>query len=402
VGRPALALDGDNYFFGTGSDCLNILDHRSGLRRAPTLDDVRDGITVIEALPNMDFAMSMFLPADVDPIMTDRRQMAVMLERTTKPLVCVTYDVDAMVDVIAMAEAVAGGAEALRQRPTLAQYVNVTRALVQNGDSLRKLMTLAAKGLPATWIPVTSGGTTGPVTTAGNVAITMAGVLAGLVLAQLVREGAPFILPGFAGQGLDMRTMVLAYSDPDQRITAPALAHHYGLPMFGLGGCSDSKVPDQQAAAEAALTMLTDALAGAHLIHDSGYLESGLTGSLAQLVICDEIAGWVRSALAPVVIDDETLALDMIDALGPDGSFLETDHTIRHYRERWYPGLFDRAGRSAWEKRGGSTLLERATARVDEILAGPGPTPLRDDVSAEIDEILARAATTARQSAPVA
>jgi trimethylamine--corrinoid protein Co-methyltransferase len=344
----------------------------------------------------------MFLPVDVDPAMTDRHQMAVMLARTTKPLVCVTYDVDAMVDGIAMAEAVAGGPEALRERPQVVQYVNVTRPLVQNGDSLRKLMTLAAKGLPATWIPVTSGGTAGPVTTAGNVAITLAGVLAGLVLAQLVREGAPFIMPGFAGQSLDMRTMVLAYSDPDQRIVAPALAHHYGLPMFGLGGCSDAKVPDQQAAAEAALTMLTDALAGAHLVHDAGYLESGLTGSLAQLVICDEIAAWVRHALAPVVVDDETLALDVIEALGPDGSFLETDHTVRHYRERWYPSLFDRAGRAAWERRGGRTLLERATAQVDEILSTHHPQPLPEAVTAEIDGILARAATTARRSAPVA
>jgi trimethylamine--corrinoid protein Co-methyltransferase len=366
------------------------------------LDDVRDGMTLIDALPNIDFAMSMFLPADVDQAMTDRRQMAVMLRHTTKPLVCVTYDLEATLDVIAMAEAVAGGPEALRVRPTLAFYVNVARALVQNGDSLRKLMALASRGLPATWIPVTSGGTTGPVTTAGNVAITMAGVLAGLVLAQLVREGAPFILPGFAGHGLDMRTMVLAYSDPDQRIVAPALAHHLGLPMFGIGGCSDSKVPDQQAAAEAALTMLSDALAGAHLVHDCGYLESGMTGSLAQLVICDEIAGWIRHALAPVVVDDETLALDLIDALGPDGSFLETDHTVRHFRDRWYPGLFDRATHSAWEKRGGRTLLERASARVDEILAAHKPTPLPDAVSSEIDEILTRAATTARQSAPVA
>jgi trimethylamine--corrinoid protein Co-methyltransferase len=402
AGRPSLALDGDNYFFGTGSDCLNILDHRSGLRRPPTLDDVRDGLTLVDALPNMDFAMSMFLPSDVDPAMTDRRQMAVMLERTTKPLVVVTYDVDATVDAIAMAEAVAGGAEALRRRPTLAFYVNVTRALVQNGDSLRKLMILAAKGLPTTWIPVTAGGTTGPVTTAGNLAITMAGVLAGLVLAQLVREGAPFIVPGFAGQAMDMRTMVVAYSDPDQRIAAPALAHHYGLPMFGIGGCSDSKVPDQQAAAEAALTMLSDALAGAHLVHDSGYLESGLTGSLAQLVICDEIAAWIRAAIAPVVIDEETLALDVIENLGPDGSFLEADHTIRHYRDRWYPSLFDRATYAAWEKRGGRTLAERAEARVDELLASHEPPPLPDAVSAAIDEILARAAATARQSAPVA
>jgi trimethylamine--corrinoid protein Co-methyltransferase len=401
-GRPALALDGDGYYFGTGSDCLNILDHRSGERRPPVLADVRDGITLLDALPEMDFAMSMFLPVDVDPALTDRRQMAVMLESTTKPLVGVTYDVDAMEDVVAMAEAVAGGADALRERPTLALYVNVARGLVQNGDSLRKLMVLADRGLPAIWVPLTTGGTTGPITTAGNMALNQAGVLVGIVLAQLVRAGAPVIVPGFGGQALDMRTMVLAYADPDQREVAPALAHHYGLPMFGLGGCSDAKVPDQQAAAEAALTMLGDALAGAHLIHDSGYLESGMTGSLVQLAICAEIAAWIRRAVARVPVDDEALALSVIDALGPDGSFLETDHTIAHYRERWYPTLFDRAGYSTWAGKGGRTLAERAAERVDELLAAHEPPPLAESVVAEIDEILARAAVSARQSPPVA
>jgi trimethylamine--corrinoid protein Co-methyltransferase len=402
MGRPALPLAGDNYFFGTGSDCLYILDHRSGERRSPTLDDVRAGITLVDALPNIGFAMSMFLPVDVDPAMTDRRQMKVMLECTTKPLVVVTYDADALLDAIAMAEAVAGGPDALRERPTFAVYVNVTRGLVQNGDSLRKLQILAAKGLPAIWLPLTSGGTTGPITTAGNMALNHAGVLAGIVLAQLVREGAPIIVPGFGGQALDMRTMVLAYADPDQREVAPALAHHYGLPMFGLGGCSDAKVPDQQAAAEAALTMFGDALAGAHLIHDAGYLESGMTGSLVQLAICDEIAAWIRQAVAPVEIDDETLALDVIDALGPDGSFLETDHTIAHFRERWYPTLFDRATYPAWVAKGGLTLTQRAAARVDELLATHKAPPLPEDVTAAIDEILARAVVTARTSAPVA
>ena len=188
-----------------------------GERRAATLADARDGLTLVDALPNMDFGMSMFLPSDVDPAMADRHQMAIMLERTTKPLVVVTYDVDAMRDAIAMAEAVAGGADALRERPTIALYINVTRGLVHNGDSLRKLLILAERGLPALWIPVTSGGTTGPVTMAGNVALNNAGVLVGIVLAQLVREGTPVVVPGFGGDALDLRTMVDPYAEPDHR-----------------------------------------------------------------------------------------------------------------------------------------------------------------------------------------
>ena len=398
-GAPAIALDDDNAWFGPGSDCLRILDHRTGERRTATLQDVRDGLTVVDALPNMDFGMSMFLPSDVEPAMADRHQAAIMLERTTKPLVLVTYDVDAMLDAIAMAEAVAGGPEALRERPTIALYVNVTRGLVHNGDSLRKLLLLAERGLPALWIPVTSGGTTGPVTMAGNVALNNAGVLVGVVLAQLVREGTPVVVPGFGGDALDLRTMVDPYAEPDHRGMVPSLAHHYGLPMFSLAGGSDSKIVDQQAAADASLTMLVDALAGGHLIHDSGYLESGLTGSLAQLAICDEIAAWIRAAIGPVEITDETLALDLIDQLGPDGSFLEADHTLAHYRDRWYPTLIDRLGHSAWQARGATTLAERAAVRVDRILAEHRPTPLPEDAARAIAGILERAAAVPR-SAP--
>jgi len=393
-GEPAITLGGDNVYFGTGSDCLNIIDHRTGERRPAVLQDGVDGLTLVDALPNMAFAMSMFLPSDVEPAMADRRQMAVMLERTTKPLVVVTYDLDAMLDAIAMAEAVAGGAEALRVRPRQAFYVNVTRGLVHNGDSVRKLVALAEKGLPAMWIPVTSGGTTGPVTLAGNVAVNNAGTLTGLVLAQLVREGTPVIVPGFGGEFLDLRTMVDPYAEPDSLGIVPSLAHYYDLPMFALAGGSDSKIVDQQAATDASLTMLVTALAGGHLIHDSGYLESGLTGSLAQVAICDEIAAWIRTAIAPVPIDDETLALDLVDELGPDASFLEADHTIAHFRERWYPSLIDRQGRSAWLARGGTTLGERAAASVDRILATHRPPPLDETAARAIADILERAERT--------
>ncbi len=395
-GAPRCALQGDNVYFGPGSDCLSVIDHRTGEHRRAVERDVVDGLTVCDALPNMDFAMSMFLPADVATALTERRQMALMLRHTTKPLVVVTYDVDAMVDAIAMAEAVAGGPDALRERPMAAFYINVTRGLVHNGDSIRKLMVLAERGLPALWIPVTSGGTTGPVTLAGNVAVNNAGVLAGLVLANLVREGTPVVVPGFGGEFLDLRTMVDPYAEPDSLGVVPSLAHHYDLPMFALAGGSDSKTVDQQAATDAALTMLLTALAGGHLIHDSGYLESGLTGSLVQLAICDEIAAWIRAAIEPVAMDDEALALDLVHDLGPDASFLEAQHTLDHYREHWYPTLVDRLSRPAWLARGGATLGERAAARVETILSSHQAPPLHGAADLAITEILERAARTPR------
>jgi trimethylamine--corrinoid protein Co-methyltransferase len=394
-GCSAIHLAGRNHFFGTGSDCLNVLDHRTGERRRATTGDLREGLLLADALPNIDFVMSMFLPADVDQERADRYQAVALLALTRKPIVLVTYELAGMLDGLEMAEIVAGGREAHAARPQVGVYINVTRGLLFNEDSVRKLLACAERGVPALWIPVTSGGTTGPITLAGTMAINSAGVLAGVVLSQLARAGAPIVVPAFGGDSLDLRTMVDPYAGPEPKGVAASLAHRWGLPMFSLGAGSDSKTVDEQSAAEAGMTMLADALAGGHLIHDCGYLESGLTGSLVQLAICDELAGWIRALVRPVDVSDEALALDLVDAHGVDGSYLETDHTLTHYRERWYPTLFDRRGFEPWRASGSTTMAQRAAARVEDLLASHVPASLDPDVERAVRAVVDRAEATA-------
>jgi trimethylamine--corrinoid protein Co-methyltransferase len=172
---------------------------------------------------------------------------------------------------------------------------------------------------------------------------------------------------------------------------AQSLAHFYQLPMFSLGGASESKLVDQQAGLEAALDMLIAAASGGHIVHDCGYLESGLTGSLAQLAICNEVAAWIRHACRPVEISAETLALDLIDQVGPDGQFLKLPHTRRHMRERWYPTLTDRDTYNGWLDKGGKTLGERAAEQVSQILATHHCEPLSPTAAETIRRVVLRA-----------
>ncbi len=390
-GHPVMPVEGRRAFFGPGSDCPNVIDHRTGERRKALLQDVREGMIVADALANIHFAMCMFLPGDAPQEVADRYQMEAMLNHTTKPIIYVTTEFSGCLDVVAMAEAVVGGPEALREKPLAAYYINVTTGLRHNREALQKLLYLSGKGLPAIYVPSAQGGVTAPVTVAGALAVSQAGGLVGLLLAQLKREGAPVILPGWGGNMLDMRTTVQPYADPDKRNTAADLVHFLGLPMFALAGCSDSKSVDQQAGIEAALTLLTDSLSGANIIHDLGYLESGLTGSLAQLVICDEILSWLGHYVTPIVVDAETLGLDLIDEIGPDGQFLDSDHTFDHFRERWYPSLFDRDNYEAWQAGGSKTLGERAAERVEKILADHRPEPLPEDLRRAIHSLLRKA-----------
>jgi trimethylamine--corrinoid protein Co-methyltransferase len=392
-GRRVMPLERNNVFFGPGSDCPNVLDHRTGARRPGTLQDIVDGIRVCDALPNIDFLMSICIASDVEQEVADRYQMRAMLANSVKPILFVTTEFAGCEDVIEMAEIVAGGAEALRRDPICACYINVTSPLRHNAEALQKLLFMAEKGLPTTYTPVVLRGISGPVTAAGAIALANAGELAGLVLAQLKRQGAPVILTGGVNDMLDMRSLIDIYAAPENRVMLVELAHYYGLPIFGLAGASDSKLPDEQAAAEAAFSLVLETLCGAQMVHDVGYLEGGMCNSLEQIVICDELIHYVKRFMQGLEVSEETLALDVIDQVGPHGDFLGTKHTKRHFREDWYPELLDRRTFEAWSADGSKTLRQRARERVDEILESHQPQPLPDDVRRGVDEVLERAGT---------
>jgi len=389
-GKRVMPLEGHKTFFGTGSDCLYALDPRTGQRRQAVLQDIVDGMRLCEAMPNIDYVMCMFMPWDVPGPLTDHYQMETMLLYTHKPVVFVTVDLERCVDLVEMAEAVAGGADELRLRPQIACYNNVAAPLRHNHESVQKLLYLAGKGLPQLYVPGSLRGVTAPITIAGALVVSNACQLTGLVLTQLKQEGAPFIR-GFGGSTMDMRTMVNLYAEPERSRANTDLAHYYDLPVFGIAGCADSKVLDEQAAIEAALTLLMDALSGTNLVHDVGYLEAGLMGSLESVVLCDEVIGWVKRHMAAVEVNPEALAVDLIDQVGPDGTFLDTDHTMRHFREDWYPRFMDRHNYADWEARGKPSMIAKISDHVAGILSTPAEPVLSPDVAGQVRAVRQRA-----------
>jgi trimethylamine--corrinoid protein Co-methyltransferase len=388
-GRIRIRAHGYNTFFGGGSDCLNILDHRDGLRRRALLQDVRDAVSVMDALPELEFVMSMFLPDDVDPRIYDRYQMEVMLNLTTKPIVFVSPDLEGCAAAVEMCEAVAGGAEAFRQRPFATCYINVTSGLVANAEALQKCIYLAGKGLPLLYIPLNAGGVNSPATTAGCMASMNAGTLLGVVLAQLVREGTPVAVPGWNGGPYNLKTMVGNYVLADEQGVPTEMGKYYGLPVFGLGGSTDSKAMDQQAGMEVTASLMTSLLHGANIVHDVGFMDSGLQGSLQLQVIANDTIGWLRAATAGVVVDDETLAIDVLDELGPTGDYLTHEHTLRHLKEPFYSDLAEKGTYSQWLEKGATTMEERAARVVNRILedheSEPLPAGLRRDLRSIVD-----------------
>jgi trimethylamine---corrinoid protein Co-methyltransferase len=388
--KPVLRAWGYNTYYGGGSDCLTVLDHQSGKRRDPLLEDVVAAARLMDALPEIDFVMSLLLPKDVDQRIYDRYQMEVMLNHTTKPIVFVSPDVEGCAAAVEMCEAVAGGEAAFRRHPFATCYINVTSGLVANEEALRKCIYLAEKGLPQLWIPLNAGEVNAPATIAGCMASMNAGILLGVVLSQLVREGAPIAVPGWNGGPYNLKTMVGNYVLADEQGVPTSMGKYYGLPVFGLGGCTDAKVLDHQAGMECTVSLMTALLHGANIVHDVGFMDAGLQGSLQLMVMANETIGFLRAATRGVVVDEETLALDAIDEVGPTGSFLQHPHTLRHYKEPFYSKLFDKGPYSMWEKNGSLTLEEKAAREVDRILKTHLVEPLADDVQAAIKAIVKR------------
>ena len=389
-GKVAVRAGGYNTHYGGGSDCLNILDHHTGERRKPVLQDVIHAARLMDALPEIDFVMSAFLPSDVDQSIYDRYQMEAMLNNTTKPIVFVTPDFEGCVAAVEMCEAVAGSPEAFQQRPFATCYINVTSGLIANAEALQKCIYLAEKGLPQLYIPLNAGGVNSPVTTAGCMAAMNAGILLGVVLSQLVRPGAPIAVPGWNGGPYNLRTMVGNYVLADEQGVPTSMGKYYDLPVFGLGGSTDSKLLDQQCGFEATMSLMTALLHGANIVHDVGFMDSGMQGSLQLITMCNDWLGFIRAATAGVTVNDETLALDVVDELGPTGTYLSHDHTLRHYKEPFYSKLADKNPYAVWEKRGGTSMEARAAKMVDEILASHEVTPLSTEAQAAIKQIVER------------
>ena len=393
-GKYDIKLQGKRINFGLGGGATGVLDSETNSCRPSTKRDVADAARLADALPNIDFVMSLFTSQDVQQPVLALHDLHAMLTNTEKPVMVVDYGLDAK-HLIGMAGVVVGGVEKLRERPILGMYSEPVSPLTHGESHVRNLMTFAEARLPIVYIPSPASCSTAPATLAGAVVQSNAETLSGNVIAQFTSEGARFIY-GSDTSVMDARTGVQSYGAPEWMLTNLAMAQlgrYYNLPVWSTGGCSDSKTLDGQATMEAALTLLIAAQSGANLIHDVGsFLNFGLTGSLELVTICDELISMIGYLLGGIEVTDETLAIDVIRNVGPGGHFISQKHTLKHYKkDHWMPALIDRQMRGTWVKSGSKDLLQRSRERTREILATHLPTPLPEDIERELEHTLRKA-----------
>jgi trimethylamine--corrinoid protein Co-methyltransferase len=388
-GEVLAALHERQVSFGPGSDCPNYLDPLSGQRRPFLLADLQAVLRLVDGLPELSFLMSTGIPSDFQGS-AYRQQFALMLQNSVKPIVFVCNDGEDCRRIVAAAAAVAGGSEALRLNPTLLLYSEPTTPLQHSRTALEKLLLMAEAGLPVVHSPAPMMGGTAPVTLAGGLALGTAEALSGLIIHQLKRRGAPFVF-GSGLHHLDMKTSISVYGAPEfqlARLAVADLARWYGLPSWGYAGHSDSCLFDEQAAADASFSALVALQCGANLVHDVGYLEAGLTNSPEMMVFTCEAIRQARRYCDGFLLDEESLALEVIQAAGPGGNYLASDHTLEHFRDYWQPELFSRQRLAAWQEEGARSLGRRVREKTVELLRQAQGSPLPASQAKEVDYLL--------------
>jgi trimethylamine--corrinoid protein Co-methyltransferase len=376
TGNEAMNLEGENGFYGTGSDTIFTIDIDTGKRRRTVLEDTGNFAKMVDGLAHMDFAMSMGNPEDVPIEDIYVHVLAEMIQNTNKPIIFIADGGRDIAKMHEMACVVAGGEKAFAEKPFLLNYSEAISPLIYPEKVVEKLIFCAEKKIPICLPSGCNAGGGGPITLAGSMALGIAENLVGLVIHQLANEGAPFLFAPNVSV-LDMKTTVISYGCPEWSLTQAALADMrdeiYGIPIWAFAGASDAKVLDAQAGAEAMFSILTAMQSRCNIIHDVGYLEYGSTSSLELLVLADELVAMSRFFMQGIPVNPETLALDVIDrvALGTNQSIFIADmHTAEHFKTaQFLPKLIDRFPYSQWEANGTQDMYDRCNAEAKRILA---------------------------------
>ncbi|SCK02334.1 Trimethylamine:corrinoid methyltransferase [uncultured Eubacterium sp.] len=393
-GKETMLLGDRNSYFGSGPTCCNFIDPQTGERRLSRKEDAANTAKVVDALEHMDFAMSLVMIGDQTEKLADLHEVDAMLRNTTKPIATWAFTKKNLERIFEMCEAVAGGAEAFKERPFLIVYSEPTTPLTHTKDAIEKLMTAAEHYVPCVYTPGIIMGAAGPTSVAGCLTIGFAESLTGLVIHQLTAPGAPFI-GGVGASPLDMKTMQAPYGTPEGNMLESAsneITRYLGIPGFDLAGATEAKTVDAQAGMEGMFGILISLLGGGNLIHDSGFIDIGLTGSLTHLVACNEMVGIAKRIAEGIDVSDALIGLDTIAEVGPGGNFLSTKHTYQYFKkEHLIADLVERRSYEAWESDGAKDYGMKAAEKVRYILEHHQAEPLAADVVKTIDKIIEEA-----------
>jgi trimethylamine--corrinoid protein Co-methyltransferase len=385
-----LWLDGNHVYVGTDGCGVEVLDLETGQRRRSCLEDVADIARLADYVEEVAFQWVAVSAQDCPPHARGLHELRAIWENSTKHAQTESiYSEHEARAAVEMAAAIAGGREALRKRPVLSVMQCTLSPLGQDGGSIDAALIGAEAGLPVGFMTMASCLTTGPATMAGNLVVGNAEVISALALIQLAYPGTP-VFYAAAQTASDLRTGAYTGGGPEDFLfgaATNALADFYDVPLSMGSFATGAKEPNWQAGIENSLSTFMAAVAMSDMLLGVGLLHGSRIWSYPQMLMDCEIFRIVHKMMDGILVSDETLALDVIRAVGPGGHFLAQKHTRKHMHDVWLPTLMDRRPYDEWEKeRDGAGDWARARAR--QILATHQPSPLDPKLGKEFERII--------------
>ena len=369
----------------------DIYDPVSGKLRRATLQDLRDSTRLLDALDQVTTITPFFTPIDVPGELMSLAMYRYALPHTTKPLqgpgVQTGEEVKFAVD---MAEVIGPVDE------VLTMSVSPVSPLTFPADLVESMVQIAHYGIPFSPLPCPTAGTTAPLSLAGALTQQNAEVLASIVIVQLVKPGLPIIYCGRLAM-MEPRTGASVWGGVELGMASAAtvqIGHRYGLPVNVYGLSTNSHSLEIQSGYERALNAILPALAGADELSGIGEMAAGVSSSLAQMVVDNDIAASVRRVIKGFDVNEDSLAVDVIhDAMDGDHNFLAQRHTINYLKggELLHNTLGIRHSFEEWEKTNRAGLAENAQTKAELILAEHMVPPLEESQERELEKIIQKA-----------
>jgi trimethylamine--corrinoid protein Co-methyltransferase len=385
-----LPLDGNHDFLGTDGCGVEILDLQNGERRRSCLQDVVEIARVADYLEEIAFHWVPLSAQDKPPESRGLHEIKAIWDHSTKHVQTESiYSEHEARAAVEMAALIAGGREALRKRPVLSMMQCTAPPLGQDGGSLDAALIGAEAGIPVGFMTMAACLTTGPATLAGNLVVGNAEVISATALIQLAYPGAP-VFYAAAQTASDLRTGAYTGGGPEDYLFGAAtnvLSDFYDIPLSMGSFATGAKEPNWQAGVDGALSTLIASIVMSDMLLGAGFLHGSRIWSYAELLMDCEIFSVIHKMMQGIVVDDETLALDVIRSVGAGGNFLNQKHTLRHMRELFLPQFMDRRPYNEWEsKRDGANVW--ALAKTRQILETHQPDMLEAQLSSELQKII--------------
>lgn len=387
-------LDGSHSYMTANGNGAVTVDFETGKRRPSTKEDVAKTSRIIDYLPNVHIHWPMVSSMDQDPSVVHLHDLDASLNNTLKHVMYETgVTLREAKQLTEMGYLAAGSEKEFRRRP-LTSCLQCTFAPLQlDAGVMDASMYFARSGVPLVFFGMPQPGATGPATLVGSLVVGNAEVLAALTITQLHAPGSAVIY-GMGNAPLDMKTTVRSGGSPEHALSsamATELAHWYGMPSC-VGVSATAKVPGDQAVLEYYTGCVGPLLAGADLMCGIGLLEDSATLHYEQIVVDDEIVGAIARLVRGEWADDDTLALDVIERVGPGKNFLAQRHTLSHLKtEHFMPNLIDRRAYDSWAADGSKTLVDRAREKTKWILANHTVPSLETDVQKGLRAVIEKA-----------